>query len=139
VLEIAGRSGRRQKTSSADVGRASNRNVTRRPRKPHPTRKLGESRSGTDPFWKQIKLNDRRTITTLGDTRELISTLPLTAQVVERWVDADEMLVRAQAAPSARDDALAAVVRALKAEGFEDLGRNGAWWIGFGLRAGGAL
>ena len=71
----------------------------------------------TDPFWKPIKLNDGRTLTTLGDARELISTLPPAAQVAERWLDVDEMLVRAEAAPSARDDALAAVVRALKAEG----------------------
>jgi hypothetical protein len=71
----------------------------------------------TEPFWKPIKLRDGRTLTTLDDARELISTLPPTAQVAERWLDADEMLVRAETAPSARDDALAAVVRVLKAEG----------------------
>jgi hypothetical protein len=71
----------------------------------------------TDSFWKPIKLNDGRLLTTLGDARELIATLPPAAQVAERWLDADEMLVRAEAAPSARDEALAAVVRALKAEG----------------------
>ena len=73
--------------------------------------------SQTDPFRKPIKLNDGRTLTTLGDARELISTLPPTAQVAERWLDAEEMLVRAEATPSASDDALTAVVRALKAEG----------------------
>jgi hypothetical protein len=71
----------------------------------------------SDPFWKPIKLSDGRTLTTLGDARELISTLPPTAKVAERWLDAEEMLVRAEAAASARDDALTAVVRALKAEG----------------------
>jgi hypothetical protein len=71
----------------------------------------------TDSFWKPIKLNDGRTLTTLDDARELISTLPPTAQVAERWLDAEEMLVRAEATPSASDDALTAVVRALKAEG----------------------
>jgi hypothetical protein len=30
----------------------------------------------TDSFWKPIKLNDGRALTTLGDARELISTLP---------------------------------------------------------------
>jgi hypothetical protein len=71
----------------------------------------------TDSFWKPIKLNDGRTLTTLDDARELISTLPPTAQIAERWLDAEEMLVRAEATPSASDDALTAVVRALKAEG----------------------
>jgi hypothetical protein len=33
------------------------------------------------------------------------------------WLDAEEMLVRAEAAPSASDDAMTAIVRALKAEG----------------------
>jgi hypothetical protein len=70
-----------------------------------------------DPFWKPIKLNDGRTLTTLGDARELISTLPPAAQVAERWLDAEEMLVRAEAAASASDGALTAMVRALKAEG----------------------
>jgi hypothetical protein len=71
----------------------------------------------TDPFWKPIKLNDGRALTTLGDARELIATLPALKQAEGHWQDADELLVRAEAAPSARDDALAAVVRALKAEG----------------------
>jgi hypothetical protein len=71
----------------------------------------------TDPFWKPIKLNDRRVLTTLDDARELISTLPPTAQVAERWLDAEEMLARAAIAPSARDDALAMMLIALKTEG----------------------
>jgi hypothetical protein len=71
----------------------------------------------TDSFWKPIKLNDGRTLTTLGDARELIATPPALKQAEGHWQDADEMLVRAAAGPSARDEALAAVVRALKAEG----------------------
>jgi hypothetical protein len=60
----------------------------------------------TDQFWKPLKLNDGRTLTTLGDARDLISILPQAAQVAERWLDADEMLVRAEAGPSAKDEAL---------------------------------
>jgi hypothetical protein len=71
----------------------------------------------TGPFWKPIKLNDGRVLSTLGDARELISTLPPTARIAERWLNANEMLSRATVAPSAKDEALAAVVRALKAEG----------------------
>jgi hypothetical protein len=71
----------------------------------------------TDPFWKPIKLNDRRVLTTLHDARELISTLPPAAQLAERWLDAEEMLSRAAIAPSARDDALSMVLIALKREG----------------------
>jgi uncharacterized protein HemY len=71
----------------------------------------------TDPFWKPIKLNDGRALTTLGDARELIATLPALKQAEGHWQDAEEMLVRAAATPSANDDALAAMVRALKTEG----------------------
>ena len=71
----------------------------------------------TDPFWKPIKLNDGSVLSTLGDAREFIATLPALKQAEGKWRDADEMLVRAEAAPSASDDALAAVVRALKTEG----------------------
>jgi hypothetical protein len=71
----------------------------------------------SDPFWKPIKLNDGRVLSTLGDARELIATLPSLKQAEGHWQDADEMPVRAEAAPSARDDALAAVVLALKTEG----------------------
>jgi hypothetical protein len=62
-------------------------------------------------------LRDGRILSTLDDARELISTLPPAAQVAERWLDAAEMLVRAEAAPSARDDALSVVLIALKTEG----------------------
>jgi hypothetical protein len=71
----------------------------------------------TDAFWKPIKLSDGRTLTTLGDAREMIASLPALKQAEGHWQDADEMLVRAEAAPSASDDALTAGVRALKAEG----------------------
>jgi hypothetical protein len=71
----------------------------------------------TDAFWKPIKLNDGRTLTALGDARDLIASLPAMKRAEGHWLDADEMLVRAEAAPSASDDALTAVVRALKAEG----------------------
>jgi hypothetical protein len=67
-------------------------------------------------FWKPIKLNDGRVLTTLTDARELIVTLPILKQIEDHWQQADEMLVRAAAAPSANDDALAAMVRALKSE-----------------------
>jgi hypothetical protein len=71
----------------------------------------------TDSFWKPIKLNDGRVLNTLGDARELIATLLALKRAEAHWQHADEMLVRAEAAPSASDDALTAVVRALKAEG----------------------
>jgi hypothetical protein len=71
----------------------------------------------TDQFWKPIKLNDGRVLSTLDDAREFIAMLPALKQAEGHWLDADEMLVRAEAAPSARDDALAAVVRVLKVEG----------------------
>jgi hypothetical protein len=71
----------------------------------------------SDPFWKPIKLNDGRLLTTLGDARELIATLPALKQAEGHWQDADEMLVRAEGAPSARDNALAAMVRSLRIEG----------------------
>jgi hypothetical protein len=71
----------------------------------------------TDSFWKPIKLNDGRVLTTLDDAREFIATLPALTQAEGHWRNADEMLVRAEAAASASDDALTAMVRALKAEG----------------------
>jgi hypothetical protein len=71
----------------------------------------------TDSFWKPIKLNDGRTLTTLGDARELIASLPPMKQAEGHWQDAEELLTRASIAPSAKDEALAAVVRALRAEG----------------------
>ena len=71
----------------------------------------------TDPFWKPIKLNDGRMLRTLGDAFELFAKLPALKRAEGHWRDADEMLIRAAVAPSAIDDALAAMVRALKAEG----------------------
>jgi hypothetical protein len=68
------------------------------------------------PFWKPIKLKDGRMLRTLGDAFELFATLPALKQAEGHWRDADEMLVRAAVAPSAIDDALAAMVRALKVE-----------------------
>jgi hypothetical protein len=71
----------------------------------------------TDPFWKPIKLNDGRVLSTLADARELIASLPALKQAEGHWQDADEMLVRAEAAPSASDDTLAAMLRSLRIEG----------------------
>ena len=71
----------------------------------------------TDPFWKPIKLNDGRVLTTLDDARELIANLPVMKQAEGDWQNAEELLTRASIAPSAKDEALAAVVRALKVEG----------------------
>jgi hypothetical protein len=71
----------------------------------------------TDEFWRPIKLRSGRTLTTLDDVRGLIATLPATHHVAEHWREAQEGLSRAAASPSAKDDALAAVVRALKAQG----------------------
>jgi hypothetical protein len=71
----------------------------------------------SDQFWKPIKLNDGRMLRTLGDAFELFRVLPALKQAEGHWRDADEMLIRAAVAPSAIDDALAAMVRALKAEG----------------------
>jgi hypothetical protein len=70
----------------------------------------------SDPFWKPIKLNDGRVLRTLGDAFELFAALPAQKQAEGHWRDADEMLIRAAIAPSAIDGALAAMVRALKAE-----------------------
>jgi hypothetical protein len=70
----------------------------------------------TDPFWKPIKLKDGRTLTTLEEARELIATLPALKQAEGHWQDAEELLTRASTAPRAKDDALASMVRALRAE-----------------------
>jgi hypothetical protein len=70
----------------------------------------------SDQFWKPIKLKDGREIATLGDARELISTLPAMSQAEAHWQDVEEVLMCAATAPSYRDDALAAVLGALKAE-----------------------
>jgi hypothetical protein len=71
----------------------------------------------TDSFWKPIKLNDGRVPNTLGDARDFIAILPALKQAEGHWRDADEMLIRVAVAPSAINDALAAIVRALKMEG----------------------
>jgi hypothetical protein len=71
----------------------------------------------SEPFWKPIKLKDGRLLTTLGDARELIATLPVLKRAESHWRDAEETLSRASVAPSAKDEALAAVVRALKEDG----------------------
>ena len=71
----------------------------------------------TDSFWKPIKLNDGRVLTTLGDARDLIASLPAMKQAEGDWRVGEELLTRASIAPSAKDEAQAAVVRALKAEG----------------------
>ncbi len=71
----------------------------------------------TAEFWRPIALKDGRMIATLAEARDVIATLPALHQGAEHWQDADEMLSRAAAAPSAMDDALAQLLRALKAEG----------------------
>jgi hypothetical protein len=38
-----------------------------------------------DSFWKPIKLIDGRTLTTLGDARELIASLPAMKQAERHW------------------------------------------------------
>jgi hypothetical protein len=70
----------------------------------------------SDEFWKPIRLKDGRNIATLGDARELISTLPPTVQGAEHWQDVEELLARAAIAPSAIDQALTFMLRALKAQ-----------------------
>ncbi len=70
----------------------------------------------TAEFWRPIALKNGRTIATLADARDLIATLPPFRQGAEHWQDAAEMLSRAAAAPSAMEDALVQVLRALKAE-----------------------
>jgi hypothetical protein len=71
----------------------------------------------TEAFWRPIKLEDGRTLATLGDAREFISTLPPMRQTAAQWQDAEELLARAAIAPSVKDVALAAMVRALMIEG----------------------
>jgi hypothetical protein len=71
----------------------------------------------SDEFWRPIKLRNGRALTTLEDARGLIATLPSLHHSAEFWREAKEKLSNAAAAPSAMDEALAAVVRALKAQG----------------------
>jgi hypothetical protein len=71
----------------------------------------------SDAFWKPIKLKDGRALATLSDARNLLSALSPVDQSAEHWQNAEETLARAAFAPSARDEALSAMVRALKANG----------------------
>jgi hypothetical protein len=68
----------------------------------------------SDAFWKPIKLKDGRTVATLAEARVLILSLP-GSQQEPHWVEASELLARASEFPSARDIALAAMLRALRA------------------------
>jgi hypothetical protein len=68
-------------------------------------------------FWKPIKLSDGRKIATLHDARALIELLPSPRQANPHWRDADDKLTRAAASKSAEDDALLAMLSALKVEG----------------------
>ncbi len=71
------------------------------------------SRKLTQP----IVLKDGRTIATLGDAREIMLTLRNLRYGNPHWPAAAEMLARAVDSPSAMDDASAAMLRALKADG----------------------
>jgi hypothetical protein len=71
----------------------------------------------TDTFWKPIRLKKGRDIATLEDARELIAAFQPAIRGAEPWRDVEELLARAAIAPSAIDEALIAMVRALKAEG----------------------
>jgi hypothetical protein len=70
-----------------------------------------------DKFWKPIKLRDRRVLNTLGEARAFIATLNARGFTAAYWRDAEEMLERASVSPSAKDDALATMLTALKLEG----------------------
>jgi hypothetical protein len=70
----------------------------------------------TAEFWRPILLKDGRTIATLAEARDLIAALPPLRRGAEHWQDAAEMLSRAAAAPSAMEDALVQMLRALRAE-----------------------
>jgi hypothetical protein len=68
-------------------------------------------------FWKPVKLRSGRTIESLGQARDLIRSLPQFLRRNPEWQFASELLARASEASSLADDALAQVLRALKAEG----------------------
>jgi hypothetical protein len=70
----------------------------------------------TDKFWKPIKLKNGHIVATLGDAREIISTLPALSQGAAHWQDAEELITRAATTPSAMDEALGALVRAMKVD-----------------------
>jgi hypothetical protein len=67
-------------------------------------------------FWKPVKLKDGRTIETFGDARDLIRGLPQFRKGNPQWQFASELLARASEATSLADDALAQLLRVLKAE-----------------------
>ena len=68
-------------------------------------------------FWKPVKLRSGRRIDTLGEARDLIRFLPqFRRQSPDRRL-ACELLARASEATSLVDEALAQMLRALKAEG----------------------
>ena len=69
------------------------------------------------PLWRPIKLKDGRTLNTLGDARALILSLPELHQRNGHWQYAAELLLIASASKNRSDDALAQMLRALKAEG----------------------
>jgi hypothetical protein len=69
------------------------------------------------PLSKPIKLKDGRMLVTLADARALILTLPELHQSNGHWQYAAELLLIASASKSRSDDALAQMLRALKAEG----------------------
>ena len=68
-------------------------------------------------FWKPVKLRSGRTIESLGEARDLIRSLPQVRRQSPDWQLASELLARASEATSLTDDALAQMLRALKAEG----------------------
>jgi hypothetical protein len=70
----------------------------------------------SDEFWKPIRLKDGRALATLRDAREMIATLPPSVRQFEQWQDIQNALARAAYAPSAIDEALSAMVRALRAD-----------------------
>jgi hypothetical protein len=67
-------------------------------------------------FWKPVKLKDGRKIETFREARDLILTLPRFRQRNPDWLFASELFARASESISAVDDALAQLLRALKAE-----------------------
>jgi hypothetical protein len=71
----------------------------------------------TEAFWKPIKLKDGRAIATLAEARVLILSLPASRQELQLWLEAMDLLARASEFPNARDEALAAMLVALRADG----------------------
>lgn len=67
-------------------------------------------------FWRPVKLKNGRTIETLADARDLMRALPEFRRRNPEWQFAAGLLARASEATSLLDDALAQLLRALKAE-----------------------